>query len=400
MSLALIFSHTFCTLKSMKKEKTVKAKNIYKTIHNGSLRYVVQIDRKGRRLRRFFTSESLARKFLKEYKDSQEKGLSDFAELSHEQLTDIRTALKALPEGYTLTNCVEIVSKKYVSTRKLKDCLDDFITLKENANLSEVQLRHVKTRIESLRNLKSFDDITADKLFEHLGKIKNRYGKNLAPKTRRHYLSDWREFFNWCETRGYIKETPFKQVHTSDMPKLEDGNPEAASVEAVKEFFAEAEVVCPQFVSIFALTAFGGWRNAEAARLRPKNFDFERKTISLSKDLTKTGENYGNLMPKDKGQANYPDALWEWLEKYPPADKWAEYDKYWYSKIKASKNIPHNGLRHSFATYHMSLHQDSELTKNLMHHHLNSNELWKHYMAGFVKPDIAEEYFEIKPTQI
>lgn len=161
----------------MKKEKTVKAKNIYKTIHNGSLRYVVQIDRKGRRLRRFFTSESLARKFLKEYKDSQEKGLSDFAELSHEQLTDIRAALKALPEGYTLVNCVEIVSKKYVSTRKLKDCLDDFITLKENANLSEVQLRHVKTRIESLRNLKSFDDITADKLFEHLGKLKTAMEK-------------------------------------------------------------------------------------------------------------------------------------------------------------------------------------------------------------------------------
>lgn len=352
-----------------------------------------------KRKKAYFDRKEDARAWLKQYRMSVGVDLSDFAILTPNQLADIRLALKKLPEGYSLTRCVELVSQKYISTRSLSDCIVDFKKLKDNAGLSKRYLGQIKTRVGSLSKFRSFDEISAEKLLSRLEELKNRKDGKLAPKTRKHYLSAWSEFFDWCETRGYIKETPFRQIHSSDMPKFEDKNPQAASVEVIKEFFAEAEKVCPQFVGIFALTAFGGWRAAEAERMRPANFDFERKTISLAKNLTKTRENYGNLQPKDKGQANYPDNLWEWLKAYPPSEKWTEYDKYWYCvKIKTSKDIPFNGLRHSFATYHMSLYQNSELTKNLMHHHLNSSELWNHYMAGFVKPDIAQTYFSILPN--
>lgn len=351
-----------------------------------------------KRKKAYFNTKEEARGWLKQYKMSLGVDLSDFAALSKNQLADIRVALKKLPDGYSLTKCVEIVASKYVSTRSLTDCIADFIKLKESVSITGGYLTQIKTRVSALLSLRNFESITAEKLLEALSQLKNRRGNFLAPKTKKHYLAIWSEFFDWCETRGYIKETPFRQIHSSDKPKLVKSNPQAASIEVVEKFFAEAERECPQFVGIFALVAFGGWRTAEASRMRPANFDFERRTISLSKDLTKTRENYGNLQPKDKGQANYPENLWAWLKAYPPSEHWAEYEKYWYCvKIKTSKDIPFNGLRHSFATYHMSLYQNSELTKNLMHHHLLSSELWNHYMDGFVKPDIAATYFQIEP---
>lgn len=47
----------------------------------------------------------------------------------------------------------------------------------------------------------------------------------MVVKTKLHYLSIYREFFDWAKTRGYIKETPFAFIHTSDLPKLKKKEP-------------------------------------------------------------------------------------------------------------------------------------------------------------------------------
>ena len=194
-----------------------------------------------KRKKAYFNTKEEARVWLKQYKMSLGVDLSDFAALSKNQLADIRVALKKLPDGYSLTKCVEIVASKYVSTRSLTDCIADFIKLKESVSITGGYLTQIKTRVSALLSLRNFESITAEKLLEALSQLKNRRGNFLAPKTKKHYLAIWSEFFDWCETRGYIKKTPFRQIHSSDKPKLVKSNPQAASIEVVEKFFAEAE---------------------------------------------------------------------------------------------------------------------------------------------------------------
>jgi integrase len=59
------------------------------------------------------------------------------------------------------------------------------------------------------------------------------------------------------------------------------------------------------------------------------------------------------------------------------------------------KEWPNDAARHSFATYHLALHQNSALTSHELGHR-NPNTLFKHYRNLATKAE-GEAYFAIVP---
>ncbi|MBE6412794.1 MAG: hypothetical protein E7036_09640 [Opitutales bacterium] len=365
----------------MKTKKTEK--NICETFVRGQKKYLVSITTpQKKRIKRYFDTLTLAREWLVNYKKSITIDISDFAQLSHNQIADIRMALNRLPTGYTLTQCVELVEKKYITSAQLKDKLQEFISIKENAQIADIG--HVKSRLNKLINL-TYETATSSKLIDMV------HSYNLAPKTQIHYLNLWKEFFSWSATRGYIKESPFTYLHDSDLPKSSSSSHKSPTIETTKKFFSLVETKYPQYVGIFALVAFGGIRITEATRLNISNIDFEEREIIITKSISKTKRNWL--------QANMPDNVWEWIKKYPPNENWIKCDKNVRMKIYAytQRIIAHNGLRHAFATYHLSMHRDSPKTSILMRHR-NPDMLWQNYLEDLVSRKKAQEYFNILPS--
>ena len=366
----------------MKIKKTKTEKNICETYVRGQKKYLVNITTpQKKRIKRYFDNITMAREWLNSYKKSINADISDLAELSHNQIADIRMALSKLATGYSLTRCVELVNAKYIVSANLPEKLKDFIAIKENANLSDI--RHVKSRLNKLKDF-TYETVTSSALFNLVRSF------NLSPKTQKHYLDLWKEFFAWSETRAYIKESPFNYIHDSDLPKVPTSSHKTPTIEITKKFFELVKQRYPQYVGAFALVAFGGVRIAEATRLTISDIDFEEREIKIAKTISKTRQNWL--------QANMPDNVWTWIKKYPPTQEWVKLDKNKISLIYAYTEhiLAHNGLRHGFATYHLSLYRDSPKTSILMRHR-NPNMLWQNYLDDLVPKKQAKEYFEIVP---
>ncbi len=369
-------------------------KNICETLVRGKKKFLVSITTpEKKRIKRYFDAKADAREWLANYKKSIGVDLSDLAQLSQNQLADIRLALEKLPKGYSLSQCVDIVASRFVVKRSLEDCVNDFLTLKEASPLSEKYSELIPLRLKKILALNSFEEATAPAILNFVNNItvkckKGNTPRKIAPKTKKHYLAIYREFFDWCKTRQYILSSPFEQVHDSEMPKIILKNPDVPSISEVEVFIRHVERVAPQFVSILALVAFGGIRKEEAARLEKKDFDFENKRILISSEKSKTRQNWL--------QEDMPDNVWVWLEKFPPNPQWASFNKDVYDTLNKDKLMIRNGLRHAFATYHLSLYRNAPRTSLLLRHR-NPNMLWQTYLAGLISKEEAKTYFEILP---
>jgi integrase len=199
------------------------------------------------------------------------------------------------------------------------------------------------------------------------------------------------EFFAYAVRRGHISKHPASNVVSSDLPKVKVKPPKFFTIDETKEILSYMQKRHSHYTLWFAIGFFTGIRHAEINRLTMDNFIVDRKEILLKGDIVKTGDTW--LM------ADLPDNLWEWVKKY---EYRAITDSAWKKLTKQMrKDLPHinwhhNGLRHSFATYHLSKYRDASKTSLLLRHR-NRETLWQHYLGGLVSEDIANQYFSIIP---
>ena len=84
-----------------------------------------------------------------------------------------------------------------------------------------------------------------------------------------------------------------------------------------------------------------------------------------------------------------------------------DYGQYVHAKRKAferigyitPKNPPKNVLRHSFATYHVSLYGSTDKACNLLNHHGSPAILKAHYLQEGLSGPVAKAYFDILPPE-
>jgi integrase len=140
---------------------------------------------------------------------------------------------------------------------------------------------------------------------------------------------------------------------------------------------------------------FAGLRREEIARLDWREIDLERGYIEVKAASAKTAQ---------RRLVSVSDNLRAWLAPFRQLAGAVRptsitYRRKFAAALKAAKieHWPHNGLRHSFASYHLALHQDAAKT-SLELGHMQSAILFGHYRE-LVRPDEAKLFWQIYPPK-
>jgi integrase len=143
-----------------------------------------------------------------------------------------------------------------------------------------------------------------------------------------------------------------------------------------------------------ALALFAGLRSAELMRLDGKDVNFEERAVVVGQQVAKK---------RSRRVVEMCDALYAWLIPLKPL-KGAIVDTREFpdnlDALKGAAEIeswPHNGLRHSFGSYHLAFRGDAVKTAQQMGHR-SSDVVHNHYKALVLKTD-AEKFWSLKPEQ-
>jgi integrase len=297
-------------------------------------------------------------------------------------------------KGYLKNNPSE------VKEIRISELVEEFLAKNEasvNSNSQKITMRALLTRFAS-KISKPVSLVTASDLDEYLSDP--RY----APRTRHNQRSAIIVLFNYARRKGYLSD---ERKHAAE--KTEEIKFKKPPVEIYSAEQAEAMLtLCDsKLVPFLAIGLFAGIRSAELARLKWENIDWVGGTIRLDREITKTNQSrLAPLMPN----------LAEWLAPYKGmtgnilATTKSRYPTTLISPWLASQSKPSlpakwidNGMRHSFASYHLAYTQNAAQTALACGHSVGM--LLGTYKTITVNGDslnteVARKYFEIRPKLV
>jgi integrase len=193
-------------------------------------------------------------------------------------------------------------------------------------------------------------------------------------------------FFGYCTGRDYAEENPVARAAKVKVIRKAPGILTPADVAAV---LAAAPV---EIVPALAIGFFAGLRTAEIARLDWSEINLKRGFIEVTAENAKSSQR--------RLVAITPN-LKAWLEPHAQRSgpvrlsEMRHKDRFDLARKEAGIQWPSNAARHSFASYHLALHQDAAKTA-LQLGHTNTAVLFQHYRE-LARPEDAEAYFAITP---
>jgi integrase len=214
----------------------------------------------------------------------------------------------------------------------------------------------------------------------------------LSPRARENVRLKAGQFFNFCIRRKWMSENPAARL----AKKIQTEDVEILSVEAAAHLLrtAQASEHAASVVPYLAVSLFAGLRPGEAQQLTWERIHFGTGQIEVLKSTSKTKETrFVTLEP----------LLAQWLLPYRrPHGKiigqnfikdWkAVREKAGYSET--SNPWPVDGLRHSFGTYWLALHQDRARLAEEMG---NSIAIIKRFYRRAVPRAQAEAFWRLEP---
>ena len=212
--------------------------------------------------------------------------------------------------------------------------------------------------------------------------------KKRAPVTWNNYRRHWVIFFQWAIRRNYANTNPAAALMVAT---VDETPPAVLSPEDAQRLLAAAAEHDAPLVRYLAIGLFAGVRPREIERLEwPQTGDY----IEVGGKHAKT---------RERRLVTILDNLRAWLDAFPSTEPLyvVNHRKRLFRvqaatkpKIEWSPDI----MRHSFATYHLALFQDSAKTEHEMGHR-DRQMLFRHYRNLATKEE-AEKYFAIAPTLV
>ena len=233
-------------------------------------------------------------------------------------------------------------------------------------------------------------EITAEQIREWLyGITSKKTGAKHGSIAKRQHLKDLNVFFVRAIREGWVRKNPCELV---DLPEVPVKDVQILTVDQAKRLlFANRKY---PIAARLALEMFGGLRAASAERIQKAHIDFEAHGIRLPGGIHKGG--------KTLYRQGQPDVLWKWL-KAAPETCWTEINEgnYGHEKVKAvvrafgpDFTMPHNALRHSFASYLIALTGNLPNVSYLMQHTSTATTT---IYEGIARRSEAKKYFAISP---
>src|SRR5215469_5859181 len=307
----------------------------------------------GKQQRKNFSRYKDAWDFASDTATALEKGRAQVLSLSAADWQSYIAANNLLrPFGIPLDEAIE----EYVAARKRKkivekrvgEIVEELVAAKQNAGLSDRYIETLRTYLNRFAGSfqTNIGSINTGAIALWLDSLK------VGPRSRNNVRQAVVTLFNFARRRGYL-------------PKGEAT--EAADVETVRDHDGEIAILTPAELSkllrkskpdyqlYFALAAFTGIRSAELLRLEWSEINFEKGHIEVKARKAKTATR--RLVPIQPNLA-------KWLAPYrDQKGKLFQSRRTVDSAIKFAKRsgIPWkaNCLRHSYATYRLSMEPDA-----------------------------------------
>lgn len=326
--------------------------------------------------------------------------------LTAEQRADARAAILLLENsGLNLEGAAKLALHIEGSSSwkeaTIERAIDDFLAdCRERVKAGALRIRTAEFYEENLWAFegsfqgRTVDEISRKRLSKYLAQLP------VSPTSRAVRFRALRAWLNWCERQdpALVRENPCRGLQ---LPKVvQESEIAFLSIDEVK---AILEAPTPHRWSL-ALQLFAGIRPEEIsskhkAGLQWEHINRKEKLIRIPADMAK-GSRRGS-MARLIDQA--PKNLWGWLKDGPETGPVCPVLPY---SVRAmakrlggfngkEKKWPHDGLRRTFATYHVAAYGDPGKTALIMGHRGSTDMLHRHY-RGLATKDQGDSFFRIR----
>jgi len=196
------------------------------------------------------------------------------------------------------------------STLLLKDVIDLFISFKQAEGLRE---RTLQDYFYTFKEFSKYIDFHKQ-IDEHALKLAVieflKSKANKQPATYNRPYSNLHTFFEWCKRNNFLSKNPIKVLGLKK--KRDDGKLKHVEEEAIKKLLSVIDVKTYAGLRDYALillTLDTGIRPKEAFALTFEDIDFERLTVTIRKEYSKT--NKERILPISPQTAQTLKALFE-----------------------------------------------------------------------------------------
>lgn len=371
-------------------------------------RFTVVMSREGRRLRQRYLktkgeADAVAQAFKTEVANAGAQAAASISDLDRMLVVEARTKLQ--PYGKTLRDAFNFFLAHLERTIKpctVADAVDSLLTLKGKEGRSRVYQADLQNRLGCFCadfGDRQISEITTAEISDWLARL------NLSPVSVANYRRVLSLLFNRAVAGGFIDRNPVLFALKPKITETEIGI--LTPTEAERLLRAAHSDILP----VIAIGLFAGLRTAELQRIDWRDIDLEgghievkatkaksarRRLIKiqpcLSAWITPLAKPAGSVWPEQRERGrNLLDDAKRAAGFGTPGSETPE-EKARRTKLRP---WPSNGMRHSFASYHLAQFKDSgELALEMGH--TNSAILFQHYRE-LVKPKAAESFWSIMP---
>jgi integrase len=272
------------------------------------------------------------------------------------------------------------------------DACDDYIAIK-----GAISAKYGK----SLRATKSKFAYLAEKEIQDLGSADFwRVLKTIPESTRSQHMRHLRAILNYALKKEFLRKNPMSPL---DIPKTARRGEveiyEPATVAKLLQYTLDYDL---DFLPFLVFGFFCGVRpSGELTKLEWRSIDWERKRLNLPASVAKGG--------RFARQIEICDSALIWLNAYRARGGSTDGKILKLSERQlrdcrtAARKLTgidwiQDGMRHSFASYHVAMYEDTGITALRMGH-LGTMVLQRHYLAGIPK-ETAAQFWAIRPAEI
>ena len=350
-----------------------------KVINHSNTRWRVSLYLDGNRIQRFFVTKKLALKWIKELKSDKQYNFFWNSRSTSEQ-KDIIAAFNIAQEKNTslLSAILDSNNQTVVTPKTIIQLVPHYLSKLQNRTLRDSTLKQTKLMLNQLSS--KFGNLDAGALTA--SHIEEWFSQSKwVRSTIDGVIAKIGPFFSWCVREGFCKTNP---CHNIKRPMSEDKPPAIFTPLQAERLLLYALKTDPTISTYLAIGLFAGIRPTEIERLKPTDIHDHYIEISAAKSKT-----------RQRRLVSISENLNQWLKLSHPINITNK-------RKRISKLLHTTGLnwspdimRHSFASYHLALHQSADKTAFELGHR-DSNMLFSHYRELVSFAD-AKKYWSIIP---